>query len=313
MGVARGHGREPTKRVVSVSLSAASRDVEGVLELFGETVALRRVGTDGDHARAAALVRELDGTVDAIGLGGINLYIHVGNTRYRLRDAARLAALAVRTPVVDGSGLKRSLESRVVAELGRRLGLAGRRVLMVSALDRYGMAQAFRAAGAEVRYGDLAFLVGVPYVLRSAWTLRALGHLVAPVAKELPIGFLYPTGAAQERGQRGWVAARLKAVYAWAEVIAGDWHLIRRYLPERLEDKVIVTNTTTAANVALLKARGARLLVTTTPRLGERSVATNLLEAAFVAASGGRALTQAALDDLVARSGLRGTFIELSH
>ncbi|ADI14240.1 hypothetical protein [Truepera radiovictrix] len=306
-----GHGGEPTKRVVSVSLSAASRDVEGTLELLGETVALRRVGTDGDRARAAALIRELDGTVDAIGLGGINLYVYVGSTRFRLRDAARLAALALRTPVVDGSGLKRSLEGRVVAALDARERLAGRRVLMVSAVDRHGMAQAFRAAGAEVRYGDLAFLVGVPYVLRSAWTLQALGYALAPIAKELPIELLYPTGAAQEREQRGWVAARLGAAYAWAEVIAGDWHLIRRYLPERLTGKVIVTNTTTAANVALLREREARLLVTTTPRLGDRSLATNLLEAAFVAVSGGEALTQAALDDLVARAGLCGTFTEL--
>lgn len=299
------------KRVVSVSLGAAGRNLHGSLSLLGQQVELSRVGVDGDEARAQTLVRDLDGTVDAIGLGGLDLYFYLGDKRYTFRDAARLARAAQRTPVVCGAGLKGSLERRVVAELCAREGLTGRRVLMVSAADRYGMAQAFVEAGAEVRYGDLAFLLGVPYVMRGNAAFRALAHLLAPVVKELPIRLLYPTGAAQEREQSGFLAARLRAAYAWAEVIAGDWHLIRRYLPPRLDGKVILTNTTTQENADLLKARGARLLVTTTPRLEGRSVATNLLEAAFVAVSGGRLLSLAETDALVARSGLKGTFVDL--
>ncbi len=137
--------------------------------------------------------------------------------------------------------------------------------------------------------------------------MRALARVFLPVVRHAPISWLYPTGEAQERGDTG----TFSRFYAWADVIAGDWHLICRYLPERLGGKVILTNTTTPENVALLCERGAALLVTTTPRLNGRSVATNVLEAAFVAVTGGKRLRPAELSGYVAESGLKGTFLEL--
>ena len=63
------------------------------------------------------------------------------------------------TPIVDGSGLKNTLEREAVAFMQRDLGidLRGKRVLMVSALDRFGMAQALVDAGADVLFGDFIF------------------------------------------------------------------------------------------------------------------------------------------------------------
>lgn len=295
------------KRVVSVSLGSSRRDLCETLTLLGCKVVLERRGTDGDVARAAALIRELDGWVDAIGLGGINLYLDVGGRRYVLRDAARLAAQAKRTPVVDGGGLKASLETRVVARLHSEIGLQGKKVFIVSAVDRFGMARALRETGAQLRYGDLISILDVPLPLRSLTMVRTLAGVFLPVARHAPIRWLYPTGEAQERGNSG----PFSRFYAWADVIAGDWHLIRRYLPERLGGKTILTNTITRENVELLRGRGANLLVTTTPQLNGRSVATNVLEAAFVAVTGGKLLSPAELSAYVTASGLRGTFLEL--
>ena len=293
--------------MVSVSLGSSKRDFCETLTLLGQEVRLERRGTDGSLDRAAALVRELDGQVDALGLGGLNLYVQVGSRRYRLRDAARLEAQARQTPVLDGGGLKATLEKRVVEQLNVRKNLKDKRTFMVSAVDRFGMAAALSETGAEMRYGDLVTLLGVPLPLRSLTTLHGLGALLLPVARHAPIAWLYPTGEAQERGDGG----PFTRFYAWAELIAGDWHLIRRYLPERLDDKIILTNTVTPANTELLRTRGADLLVTTTPQLNGRSLPTNLLEAAFVAVTGGRVLTPAELEPHVAASGLTGTFTEL--
>ena len=293
--------------MVSVSLGSSRRDLRESITLLGQEVVLERRGTDGDVARAAALIRELDGQVDAIGLGGLNLYLYVGGRRYVFRDAARLAAQAKRTPVLDGGGLKVSLEKDVVARLHSEIGLQGKKVFVVSAVDRFGMAQALRETGAQMHYGDLISILDVPLPLRSLTAVRALAGVFLPVARHAPIRWLYPTGEAQERGNPGLYSR----FYAWAEVIAGDWHLIRRYLPERLDGKMILTNTTTQENVALLRKRGAARLVTTTPRLNGRSVPTNVLEAAFVAVTGGKLLSPAQLSAYVAESGLKGTFLEL--
>ena len=80
------------KRVVSVSLGSSTRDKRVETEILGEPFVIERIGTDGDMARFKALVGELDGHVDAIGMGGIDLYLRAGRRRYQIRDAARLVA-----------------------------------------------------------------------------------------------------------------------------------------------------------------------------------------------------------------------------
>ena len=54
-------------------------------------------------------------------------------------------------------------------------------------------------------------------------------------------------------------------------------------MPESLKDKIIVTNTTTREDIELLRERGSKMLVTTTPDLEGRSFGTNVMEALVVA------------------------------
>ena len=57
------------KQIVSVSLGSSSGDKSVETQFFGEPFRIRREGMDGDVRRARARIAELDGTVDAIGLG----------------------------------------------------------------------------------------------------------------------------------------------------------------------------------------------------------------------------------------------------
>jgi hypothetical protein len=68
----------------------------------------------------------------------------------------------------------------------------------------------------------------------------------------------------------------------------GDCHYIYRYMPDDMRGKVVVTNTTTPEDVAMFRACGVRILVTTTPVLEGRSFGTNMMEAAIIAATGRR-------------------------
>ncbi|MFU8887486.1 MAG: quinate 5-dehydrogenase [Trueperaceae bacterium] len=286
------------KHVVSVSLGSSARDVDVTVDMLGERVRIQRRGTDGSVAGARALVAELDGQVDAIGLGGLDLFLQWMGRRYYFREARLIAAAAKRTPVVCGAGLKDTLERRAVALLDESVGWRGRRVLLTLAVDRFGMAEALVGHGADVRFGDLMFALGLPWPIHSMRTLDRVARTLAPPLTKLPVSWLYPTGSKQNEPA---TSQRFAQHYAWAEVVAGDWHTIRRYAPERLDGLTIFTNTTTKADVAFLQAAGAARLVTTTPRFEGRSLATNLLEATFVALRGpdqGRAGYEAILDEL---------------
>jgi len=128
--------------VVSVSLGSSRRDHKVQVALFGEEFEISRRGTDGNFDQAIALLQELDGKVDAIGLGGIDVYLYAGKTRYVVQDGLKLMQAVHKTPVVDGSGLKNTLERETVYFLRQNTDLLPpkTKILMVSAVDRFGMA-----------------------------------------------------------------------------------------------------------------------------------------------------------------------------
>ena len=239
---------------------------------------------DGSLDRALVRLKELDGTVDAIGLGGIDVYLYAGTQRFALRDGLRLLNAVKKTPVVDGSGLKNTLEREAVAFLQRDLGivLKDRRVLMVSALDRFGMAQALVAAGADMIFGDFIFALDLDRPVRGLDEFEEMARKYLPDACKLPFQFFYPTGKKQDRKPE----PKYPEYYDDADIIAGDFHFMRRYMPDRLDGKMVLTNTLTARDIDELRERGVATLVTTTPDFSGRSFGTNVVEAALLALLG---------------------------
>lgn len=267
-------------KIVSVSLGSSRRDHKVQCVLDDQAFQIERVGTDGSFHKAKALLRELDGKVDAIGLGGIDLYVYAGKRRYVIKDALKLKRCAAKTPVVDGSGLKHTLEKRVIDTLAREGILTSKsKVLLVSAVDRWGMAERLAFHRCEVVYGDLLYGLGLPFPIRKLHTVKLLAYVLLPVVTRLPFSWIYPTGKRQEERK-----LKFPKYFRWADVIAGDFHLIRRHLPEDMSSKVIITNTVTREDIELLKKVGIKTLVTTTPEMQGRSFGTNVLEALLVAA-----------------------------
>ncbi|RIK41858.1 MAG: quinate 5-dehydrogenase [Chloroflexi bacterium] len=296
--------------IVSISLGSSKRNQRSETTLFGRRMVLERIGTDGDQQRARALFVELDGKVDAFGVGGADLGITVNGRYYQLRAVQHLVA-GLRTPAVDGGGVRAVMERQIARRMELLLPapVAPRRVLIATAVARYDMARSFLDAGYDVILGDLGFGLGIGVPIRSLRMLHLLARLLLPVMSRLPFEWLYPTGEKQEE-----IRPKFGRWYEWATVIADDFHYIKRHLPERLNGRIIVTNTTTADDVELLRARGVRYLVTSTPRLEGRTFGTNVIEAALVALAGkGRALTPDELAKMLGEDDLKPTVLALDR
>ncbi|WP_286680100.1 quinate 5-dehydrogenase [Tepidanaerobacter sp. EBM-49] len=293
------------KHVMSVSIGSSKRDHKVETEILGEKFIIERVGTDGNIEKAIEIIKENDGKVSAFGMGGIDLYVCIGNKRFTIRDAVPIAQAAKISPIVDGSGLKNTLERRVVNYLAENkiVDFEGKKVLLVCGLDRFGMAEALDKTGCKLTFGDLIFTVGVPIPIRSLKSLNILASILAPIICKLPFNMLYPTGEKQEK-KAG--SSKYERFYNEADIIAGDFHFIKRYMPDRLDGKIILTNTVTSDDVKMLTQSGVKMLITTTPELNGRSFGTNVMEAVLVSLSDKpyKSLTPADYEELLDKIGL---------
>lgn len=271
------------KRVVSVSLGTSKRDKRNEIEILGEQFLLERIGTDGDTKKFAQMFKDLDGKVDALGVGGADIYVVIEDRRYAFSQILQLIAGAKTTPVVDGSGLKHTLEREAIRTLQRdgTVDFSHQKVLLVSAVDRFGMAQAFVEANAEIIFGDVLFGIGAPIRLTTYGQVKRLGNLLLPIITKLPLKWFYPTGAKQEER-----TPKYQGVFDECSVIAGDWHYIRRYAPDEMPGKVIITQTLRQADIDWLRSTGALCAITTTPVVGGETFATNVMEGVIVALLG---------------------------
>ena len=271
------------KRAVSISLGSSSRNKSVDINLLGETIRMERIGTDGDMQKATDLYTELDGKVDAFGVGGALLGIMVGNKWTPMYSVQPLIKNVRQTPVVDGTGLKMTLEKKVASVINDSLPgyVKEKKAFVAVALDRWGSAEAFMNDGYECVFGDLMFALGLGLPVRKRSTLINLANILLPVLNRLPFSLLYPTGEKQNQRQ-----PRFSEFFEWATVVAGDCHYLWRHMPERLPDRVIVTNTTTPADQDFFRSAGIKNLITTTPIIDGRSFGTNMIEAAILAALG---------------------------
>lgn len=300
------------KRAISISIGSSRRDKAVEITLLGEKVSIERIGTDGDIEAAALKYKELDGKVDAFGVGGADLGAIVEGKFYPFHSIQKLVRYVEKTPVVDGGGLKNTLENRAPAfldqKIGDYLGAHGRKVMVTVGVDRWGLSKSFVEAGYEAVFCDLMFALGVPIPIRSLKGLRTLAAIMIPIVTRFPFEWLYPTGEKQEKREPKW-----GKWYRWATVIAGDCHYIKRHMPDRLDGKVIVTNTTTPEDVELFRQAGVKYLLTTTPVLEGRSFGTNMMEAALVAVAGkGRPLTWPELTAMLDQLGFEPQLQELN-
>ena len=281
------------KRVVSISLGASKRDSASEVELLGERFEVSRIGTNGDVKLFAEKMRELDGKVDAIGLGGIDRYLWTDRKRYTIRDADRLARIAKVTPVVDGSGVKNTLERNTVRYLQDNgiVDFGKSKVMVVCAVDRFGMAQTVASLTNQAIYGDLMFSLGIPIPMRSYSTVRMMAAMFLPIICRVPFQWLYPTGSKQENS-----TPKYQKYYEWADVIAGDYHFIKRTLPTvesgLLKGKTLITNTLTPEDTRMLAERELGMFVTCMPEQMRspdgRYYSTNVFEGVLITLLGKR-------------------------
>lgn len=294
------------KRAVSVSLGSSKRDKSVKVDLNGQEILVERIGTDGDLAKARQMYLDLDGRIDAFGVGGVDLYLRLDDREYPLHAALKLVSGVQRTPLCDGRGLKHTLERRVFELAKPQLGeVRFKQAFIPVAIDRLGLAEAVAEVAERTVFGDLMVGLGVPLPIYGIPAFKRVARVMLPFVSHFPMSMIFygSDGAEQE--------PKYTKYFEESDLIAGDFLFMRKYMPGDLSGKTIVTNTTTEDNIASLKERGAKRVITTTPRFDGRSFGTNMNEAMLTAYAGkGRRLSDDELNALIDELGLKPTVID---
>jgi hypothetical protein len=274
---------------------------------MGEQVIVERIGTDGDIEKARQLYLDLDGEVDAFGVGGLDLYLRLDGREYPLRAALKLVSGVTQTPLVDGRGLKHTLERRVfqlmqpLAEISPRY----KQGFIPVAIDRLGLATAVAEVADQIILGDLMVGLGIPIPIKGIRAFKRVARVMLPFVSYFPLSILfYGSGGAEQK-------PKYTKFFESSDLLAGDYMFMRKYMPLDLSGKTVITNTTTEENIENLRDRGVVRVITTTPRYEGRSFGTNMLEAALTAYAGiGRSLTNQELNDLIDELELRPSVMD---
>ena len=289
------------KRAVGISLGSSKRDKRVIVNLNGQEIQVERTGTDGDIEKARQMYLELDGKVDAFGVGGVDLYLRLDQKEYPLHAALKLVAGVKQTPLCDGRGLKHTLERRVFELAKAELGdVRFKQAFIPVAVDRLGLAAAVSEVSERTVFGDLMVALGVPLPVYGLPAFKRVARVMLPLVSHFPMSMIFygSDGAEHE--------PKYVKYFKESDLIAGDFLFMRKYMPKSLAGKTIVTNTTTEDNIALLKERGVKTVITTTPRYDGRSFGTNTTEAMLTAYAGkGRRLTDDELNGLIDGLGLK--------
>ncbi|MCL4274067.1 MAG: hypothetical protein KJZ77_09365 [Anaerolineales bacterium] len=295
------------ERAVSISLGSSKRDKSVTVNLNGVEILVERIGTDGDLDKARQMYLDLDGKVDAFGVGGVDLYLRLDEKEYPLHAALKLVAGVKQTPLCDGRGLKHTLERRVFELAKPQLGdVRFKQAFIPVAADRLGLAEAVSEVSERSVFGDLMVALGVPLPIYGIRNFKRVARIMLPIVSHFPMSMIFygSDGAEHE--------PKYVKYFEESDLLAGDFLFMRKYMPKNLAGKTIVTNTTTEDNIALLKERDVKTVITTTPRFDGRSFGTNMNEAMLTAYAGkGRRLSDAELNELIDTLEIKPTVLQL--
>ncbi len=253
------------KKVVVIHVNDGEN--KAIVEFLGQTIEITHIGCHGDPDQAEALIRQYDGAADVIGLEGLPHWLELGHARRQHQVGARLSSITTQTPLVDGSGIRAGIErwGVILADRAQPGIFAEKRILMTPGLNHTGLSQSLSRHSSQIRFADPEIFFALPDIpgVGAQWTLEQAAGPTLEQLQSAPFRRLLPTA-----GQPG--VERSKAPFEWADLIAGDIGAIRRYAPQRLERKTIVVESANEEDCEDLKQRGAAIVVTMMPSLGQK-------------------------------------------
>lgn len=270
------------KKVLTVTLGSSKQDFEFKTKFLGQDFSVRRMGADDDTGKAWELLRRQQNNVDAVGLGEIGDHYQVGLRTVVNKETHRLMNVVTRVPVTTGATLRRLLQVRAVRHVQKELGnyFNNNLILFLSGMRNYDMAVALSDYSKNLSFADALFQTGAPAMLGSLEQLELF-------AKGSEFMLSGRPGEILEASLVGFKNNRISSAVTKSHVIVGTFHELEVVGKlTSLEGKTLITSAVDEERLAFFTKCKVNLVVDVSPKLFEKVVGVNTLEAMILAALG---------------------------
>ncbi len=226
----------------------------------------------------------------------------IGPMHSAQKHAEKLKKLSstIQTPVTMGSALRDVAFEWSLRFIQFKFGnyFNNAKVLFLSGLDQHKIAQVMSEYTENLRFADPVLENGIPKFLNSIKDLELYAGGIHEVLNWVPSKRL----SSSVMPIRAWNEYIMRKAMQKANIIAVPYFDFFEYLEkatlEELGGKTIITSTAYDDRIDFLKERGVDVVIDTTPKILERVVGHNVLEAMILAALG-RNRDQVRADDLL--------------
>ena len=268
------------KKVVTVTLGSSKQDFEFKTRFLGQDFSVRRLGADDDTTKAWELLRRQQNSVDAVGLGEIGDHYQVGLRTVVNKETQRLLNVVTRVPVTTGATLRRLLQVRAVRHVQKELGnyFNNNLILFLSGMRNYDMAVALSDYSKNLSFADALFQTGAPAMLGSLEQLELF-------AKGSELMLSGRPGEMLEASLTAFKNNRISSAVTKAHVIVGTFHELQAVgNMANLEGKTLITSAVDDERLAFFTRCKVNLVVDVSPKLFDKVIGINTLEAMILAA-----------------------------
>ena len=270
------------KKVVTVTLGSSKQDFAFETNFLGHRFSVQRMGADNDTGKAWELLRRQQANVDAIGLGEIGDHYQVGLRTVVNKETKRLLNVVTRVPATSGATLRRLLQVRAIRHVQHELGsyFNNNLVLFLSGMRNYDMAVALSDYTRNLSFADALFQTGAPAMLGSLEQLE----LYAKGSKWALSG---KPGEMLEASLSSFKRNRVAEAVGKSHVIVGTFAELKAVgNASNLAGKTLITSAVDDERLAFFTKCKVNLVIDVSPKLFDRVVGINTIEAMILAALG---------------------------
>ncbi len=276
------------KQVISINFGNSKDDYEFETEFLGQQFNIRRIGVNSDMEKAASLVLQWDKKAHAIGIDNIKFPYSIGPKALVSKHDEKIKHLGekIETPVTTGNALRDVSFEWALRFIDHKFTdyFKNAKVLFLSGMIHYKMAKVMEEYTENLTFADPLFENGISKFIHSVKNLESYADGTSELLEWLPTKRL----ASSVVPIKIWNRFILRKAMQKASIIVVPYNNFYDYLQdttlEELGGKTIITSTAYDERVEFLKERGVDVIIDTTPKILQKVVGPNVIEALILAA-----------------------------